>query len=143
MWIQTFQTSLACRNNHRNGVRENSSQQNSQKQYLLRFFLEIFGYKTFVKIYLILPEILSVINSRILKSEGGYWVPTTLVEQSKTRNEHGPGTQIGYATCKSIIRFTSKPEPKCTRQKPASVVMQIYLYCLKRRSHPLYLRALN
>jgi hypothetical protein len=42
-----------------------------------RFFLEIFGYKTFVKIYLILPEILSVINSwesgfsRILKSDGG------------------------------------------------------------------------
>jgi hypothetical protein len=57
-------------------VRENRSQQNSQKQYLLRFFLELFGYETFVKIYLILPEILSVINSqesgfsRILKSEG-------------------------------------------------------------------------
>jgi hypothetical protein len=33
--------------------------------------------------------------SRILKSEGGYWVPETLVEQSKTRNEHGSGTQIG------------------------------------------------
>jgi hypothetical protein len=81
-------------------VRENSSQQNSQKQYLLRFFLKIFGYKTFVKIYLILPEILSVINSResgfsrILKSEGGFWVPETLVEQSKTQNEHGSGTQI-------------------------------------------------
>jgi hypothetical protein len=81
-------------------VRENSSQQNRQKQYLLRLFLEILGYKTFVKIYLILPEILSVINSRecgftrILKSEGGYWVPETLVEQSKTRNEHGSGTQI-------------------------------------------------
>jgi hypothetical protein len=49
----------------------------AKKQYLLRFFLEIFGYKAFVKIYLILPEILSVINSwesgfsRILKSEGG------------------------------------------------------------------------
>jgi hypothetical protein len=48
----------------------------AKKQYLLRFFIEIFGYKTFVKIYLILPEILSVINSResgfsrILKSEG-------------------------------------------------------------------------
>jgi hypothetical protein len=46
-----------------------------------------------------LPEILSVINSResgfsrILKSEGGM-VPETLVEQSKTRNEHGSGTQI-------------------------------------------------
>jgi hypothetical protein len=48
-------------------VRENSSQQNTyvaKKQYLLRFFLEIVGYKTFVKIYLILPGILSVINSR-------------------------------------------------------------------------------
>jgi hypothetical protein len=53
---------------------------------------------------LILPEILSVINSwesgfsRILKSEGGYWFPETLVEQSKTQNEHGSGTQIasGY-----------------------------------------------
>jgi hypothetical protein len=45
-------------------VRENSSQQNSQKQYLLRFFLELFGYKTFYKIYLIRTEILSVINSR-------------------------------------------------------------------------------
>jgi hypothetical protein len=32
--------------------------------------------------------------SRILKGEGGYWVPETLVEQSKTRNEHGSGTQI-------------------------------------------------
>jgi hypothetical protein len=42
-------------------VRENSSQQNSQKTV---FFLERFGYKTFVKIYSILPEILSVINSR-------------------------------------------------------------------------------
>jgi hypothetical protein len=43
----------------------------------------------------------SVINSResvfsrILKSEGGYWVPETLVEQSKTWNEHGSGTLIG------------------------------------------------
>jgi hypothetical protein len=45
-------------------VRENSSQQNSQKQYLLRFFLQLFGYKTYVKIYLIRTEILSVINSR-------------------------------------------------------------------------------
>jgi hypothetical protein len=78
-------------------VREN-------KQYLLRFFLERFGYKTFVKIYLILPEILSVINSResgfsrILKSEGSYWVPETLVEQSKTRNGHGSGTKIGIRT---------------------------------------------
>jgi hypothetical protein len=59
----------------------------TKKQYLLRFFLEMFGYKTFVKIYLIHPEILSVINSResgfsrILKSEGGYWVPETSVEQ--------------------------------------------------------------
>jgi hypothetical protein len=87
MLIQTFQTSLACRNNHRrNGVveiitaemvsaRENSSQQNSPKKYLLRFFFGIIGFKTFAK-YLILPEILSVINSResgfsrILKSEG-------------------------------------------------------------------------
>jgi hypothetical protein len=48
----------------------------AKKQYILRFFIEIFGYKTFVKIYLILPEIFSVINSResgfsrILKSEG-------------------------------------------------------------------------
>jgi hypothetical protein len=72
----------------------------AKKQYLLRFFLEILGYKTFVKIYLIRTEILSVINSResgfsrILKSEGGYWVPETLVEQSKTGNEHGSGTQI-------------------------------------------------
>jgi hypothetical protein len=32
--------------------------------------------------------------SRILKSEGGYWVPETLVEKSKTRNRHGSGTQI-------------------------------------------------
>jgi hypothetical protein len=45
---------------------------------------------------------LSVINSResgfsrILKSEGGYWVPETLVEQSKTRNEHGSRTQIVF-----------------------------------------------
>jgi hypothetical protein len=52
--------------------------------------------------YLILPEILSVINlresvfSRMLKSEGDYWVPETLVEQSKTWNEHGSGTQIGF-----------------------------------------------
>jgi hypothetical protein len=59
----------------------------------------MFGYKTFVKIYLILPEILSVINSResgfsrILKSEGAIGCQT-LVEQSKTRNEHGSGTQI-------------------------------------------------
>jgi hypothetical protein len=72
----------------------------AKKQYLLRFFLEIFGYKTFCKIYFILSEILCVINSResgfsrILKSEGGYWVPET-VEQSKTQNEHGSGTQIG------------------------------------------------
>jgi hypothetical protein len=82
-------------------VCKNSSQQNSQKNSIY------FGYKTFVKIYLILllTEILSVINSResgfsrILKSEGGkseggYWAPETLVEQSKTRNEHGYGTQI-------------------------------------------------
>jgi hypothetical protein len=81
-------------------VRENSSQQNSQKTVFTQIFFVIFGYKTFVKIYLILPEILSVINSqesvfsRILKSDGGYWVPETLVEQSKTRNEHGSGTQI-------------------------------------------------
>jgi hypothetical protein len=34
--------------------------------------------------------------SRILKSEGGYWVPETLVEQSKTRNGHGSVTQIGW-----------------------------------------------
>jgi hypothetical protein len=33
--------------------------------------------------------------SRILKSEGGYWVPETLVEQSKMQNEHGSGTHIG------------------------------------------------
>jgi hypothetical protein len=98
MWIQTFQTSLACRNNHCRNC-ENSSQQNSQKTVFTQFLLEIFGYKRFVKIYLILPEILSVINSqesgfsRILKSEGGYWVPETLVDQSKTRNEHGSGTQ--------------------------------------------------
>jgi hypothetical protein len=104
MWIQTFQTSLACRNNHsRNGVRPRRVPGKiAKKQYLLRYFLEIFGYKTFVKIFLILPEILSVINSResgfsrILKSEVGYWVPETLVEQSKTRNEHGSGTQIGH-----------------------------------------------
>jgi hypothetical protein len=32
--------------------------------------------------------------SRILKSEVGYWVPETLVEQSKMRNGHGSGTQI-------------------------------------------------
>jgi hypothetical protein len=32
--------------------------------------------------------------SRILKSEGGDWVPETLVEQSKTRKGHGSGTQI-------------------------------------------------
>jgi hypothetical protein len=43
-------------------VRENSSQQNNKKKYLLRSFIEIFGFKTFVKIYLIPPEILSVIN---------------------------------------------------------------------------------
>jgi hypothetical protein len=81
----------------------------AKKHDLLRFFFEIFVYKTFVKIYLILPEILSVINSResgfsrILKSEGGYWVPETLVEQSNTRNEHGSGTQIapkGYPFAK-------------------------------------------
>jgi hypothetical protein len=48
----------------------------AKKQYLLRFFLELFGYKTFDKIYLIRTEILSV-------------------EQSKTRNGHGSGTQIG------------------------------------------------
>jgi hypothetical protein len=53
-------------------IRKNSSQQNSQKTVS---FFGIFGYKTFVKIYLILPEILSLINSpesgfsRILKSE--------------------------------------------------------------------------
>jgi hypothetical protein len=51
-----------------------------------KFFLEIFGFETFVKIYLILPE--------IVKGGGGYWVPETLVEQSKTQNEHGSGTQI-------------------------------------------------
>jgi hypothetical protein len=78
-------------------VRENSSQQKSQKTV---FILELFGYKTFVKIYLIRTEILSVINSRksvflrILKSEGGYWVPEILVEQSKTRNEHGSGPRL-------------------------------------------------
>jgi hypothetical protein len=83
--------------------------QNSQKTvFALRFFLELFGYKTFVKIYLIRTEILSVINSqesvfsRILKSEGGYyWVPETLVEQSKTRNEHGSGTHIGVGIRKT------------------------------------------
>jgi hypothetical protein len=69
-------------------IRENSSQQTSGKTVFL-------GYKTIVKTYLILPEIsLSVTNSqesgfsRILKSEGGYWVPETLVEQSKMQNEH-------------------------------------------------------
>jgi hypothetical protein len=72
-------------------VRENCSQL-AEKKYLLRSF---FGYKTFD-----FDLILSVINSResgfsrILKSEGGYWVPEILVEQSKTRNEHGSGTQI-------------------------------------------------
>jgi hypothetical protein len=116
MWIRTFQNSLACRNNHRrNGVPSAKIVPNkiAEKQYLLRSFLEILGYKTFVNVYFILPEILSVINSResgfsrILKSEGGYWVPETLVEQSKTvpetlveqsktRNEHGSGTQIVY-----------------------------------------------
>jgi hypothetical protein len=79
LWIQNFQTSLACRNNHRrNGVRPRKIVPNkiAKKQYLLRFDLEIFGYKTFVKIYLIVPEIFSVINaresgfSRISKSEG-------------------------------------------------------------------------
>jgi hypothetical protein len=35
----------------------------------------------------------------MLKSEGGYWVPETLVEQSKTRNGHGSGTQIGWDGC--------------------------------------------
>jgi hypothetical protein len=74
-------------------VHENSSEQNSQKTVFTQIFLNLrlFGFKTFVKIYLIRTEILSVINSqesgfsRILKSEGGYWVPETLVEQSKTR----------------------------------------------------------
>jgi hypothetical protein len=55
------------------------SEQNSQKTVFTQIFLEVFGYKTFVKIYLIriLIQILSVINSResgfsrILKSEGG------------------------------------------------------------------------
>jgi hypothetical protein len=59
-------------------VRENSSQQNSRKTVFTQIFLRTFGYKTFVKIYLILTEILSVINSResgfsrILKSEGAF-----------------------------------------------------------------------
>jgi hypothetical protein len=57
-------------------VKFKSAQQNSKKTVFNQFFFEIFGFKTFVKIYLILPEILSVINSResgfsiILKSEG-------------------------------------------------------------------------
>jgi hypothetical protein len=61
----------------------------AKKQYLLRFFLERFCYKTFVKIYLIRTEILSVINtresgfSRILKSEGAIGC-----------QRHGSGTQI-------------------------------------------------
>jgi hypothetical protein len=37
-------------------VRENSSQQNSQKTVFTRFFLELFGYKTFIKIYFILRD---------------------------------------------------------------------------------------
>jgi hypothetical protein len=45
-------------------VCENSSQQNSQKTVFTQIFL-LFGlYETFVKIYLIRTEILSVINSR-------------------------------------------------------------------------------
>jgi hypothetical protein len=67
--------------------RENSENKISKKQYLLRFFLEICVYKTFV---LILTEILCVINSResgftrILKTEvalisqGGY--PTSMTK---------------------------------------------------------------
>jgi hypothetical protein len=52
-------------------VRENSSQQNSQKTVFTQIFLRTFW--------------------------RGYWVvPETLVEQSKTRNEHGSGTQIEY-----------------------------------------------
>jgi hypothetical protein len=85
-------------------VRENSSQQNSQKTV---FFLSLFGYRT----YLIRTENLSVINSResgfsrILKNEGGYWVPETFVEESKTRNGHGSGTQIGrqYPPRRSLV----------------------------------------
>jgi hypothetical protein len=48
MWIQTFQTSLACRNNPSAKIVLSKI---AKKQYLLRFFLEIFSYKTFVKIY--------------------------------------------------------------------------------------------
>jgi hypothetical protein len=37
----------------------------TKKQYLLIFFVDICGYKTFVKIYLMPTEILSAINSRV------------------------------------------------------------------------------
>jgi hypothetical protein len=54
---------------------------------------------------LILPEILSVVNSResvfsrILKSDGDYWVPETLVEQS------GSGTQIDVKDTSGRIKI--------------------------------------
>jgi hypothetical protein len=44
--------------------------------------------------------------SRFLKSEGGYWVPETLLQQSKTRNGHGSGTQIGRMNAISIWRYS-------------------------------------
>jgi hypothetical protein len=68
-------------------IREYSSQQNSQKNCIYSDF----SYKFLV----ILPEILSVINSResgfsrILKRERA--IGCTFVEQSKMRNEHGSG----------------------------------------------------
>jgi hypothetical protein len=80
IWIQTFQTSLAYISKYSPPKWCPSSiivlEKIAEKQYLLRPFLDIFGYNTFVKIYLIFTDILSVINSResgfsrILKSEG-------------------------------------------------------------------------
>jgi hypothetical protein len=77
-------------------VRENSSQQNSQKTVFTQIFLITFWF--------------------VLKSEGGYWVPETLVEQSKTRNGHGSGTQIGVRrmkpdaiVCSLVHQYLGKP----------------------------------
>jgi hypothetical protein len=81
-------------------VRENSSQQNSQKTVFTQIFRRNFW------LWNICQNIFDTSWDferdkftgkcflQNLEKWRGYWVPETLVEHSKTRNEHGSGTQI-------------------------------------------------
>jgi hypothetical protein len=82
IWIQFHWEWLACRNNNRLKVYRFAKifpNKLTKKQCLLRFLLEIWDYKSFVQYYLILTEILSVINSqergfaRMLQSDAMIW----------------------------------------------------------------------